>query len=64
MSQTGRPRGFESRRRTREFLRLLAEGESPLAAAREASVSPSRALRLLDDPGVRAVLVEARRTAA
>lgn len=60
MNATGRPRGFESRRRTQEFLRLVAEGSGLLEAARAAGMSPERALRLLDEPAVLAVVLASR----
>lgn len=56
----GRPRGLESRRRTQEFLRLVSEGSSLVEAARAAGMSPVRALRLLDEPAVLAVVLKSR----
>lgn len=50
-----RLRGFESRRRDREFVRLLALSGS-VAFAVEGSLLDARRLpKLLDDPAVRAV---------
>jgi hypothetical protein len=57
-AQTGRPREHESRRRTSEFLRLLAGGAMPHDAARQAGVKPERALRLLGDPVFRRAFCE------
>lgn len=60
----GRPSELESRRRTREFVRVLSECGSPVQAQQASRVAPSRALALLDDPAVLAVLVAARAEAA
>lgn len=45
----GRPRGPETRRRTKQLLELLAGGATLADAAREARVKPDRVLRLLED---------------
>lgn len=50
-----RPIGIESRRRQREFVRLLADGQTWRDAARNARVDPSTVLTLLDEPAFRAV---------
>lgn len=52
-----RPDRHETRRRTREMLRLLTEGQTLTDAAKTAQVEPERVLRLLDDPGFRAATV-------
>ena len=57
-AQTGRPRDHETKRRTREFLRLLADGVMPHDAAKRAGVKPERALRLLADPAFRRTFCE------
>lgn len=59
-----RLRGFESRRRSREFVRLVAEGAPAAEAAREAGVSPTAALKLLDDRLLWQVFVATRRGVA
>lgn len=59
-----RPRGSESGARTKEFLRLIVGGRTLRQAAAEANVDPARALHLLDDPAVLAVVVAARAEAA
>lgn len=46
----GRPRAFETRRRTGELLRHVAAGAPLVLAARQANVDPVRVLRLLDEP--------------
>ncbi len=60
----GRPPLLESRRRTREFVRQVAVGVSLPDAAQAAGVSPTRALRLLDDPTLLQVAAKARAEAA
>ena len=50
----GRPRGAESRQRTRALLQLLADGVPLHEAAKAAQVKPERILRLMADPGFRA----------
>lgn len=50
----GRPRGTETRRRTRELLELLAGGSTLAEAAKSARVKPERVLRLLEDREFRA----------
>lgn len=47
--QPGRPNRHESRRRTQELLRRLADGESLADAAKGAQVKPERVLTLLAD---------------
>lgn len=49
-TSAGRPRGSETRRRTRELLAHLAAGKTLVDAARDARVKPERVLRLLDEP--------------
>jgi hypothetical protein len=46
----GRPRGFEQRRRQREFWRQLAATGSFERSAKAAGLSAAQTLRLLDDP--------------
>lgn len=53
---TGRPRGPESDRRRREFIRLVIAGTPLLDAAREARIKPERALALLDTPEGSAII--------
>lgn len=53
----GRPRGVETRRRTRELLELLAGGSTLAEAAKGARVKPERVLRLLEDSDFRAAYV-------
>lgn len=64
----GRPRGFESDARLKEFFRLLAEGRTPRDAAREARIATDRLVGLLADPQFRrsvdALLDDHIRTAA
>ena len=52
----GRPRGFESRRRTRLLVELIATGTAPIEAVRKSGVSSARVVRLLEDPAFLAVL--------
>lgn len=52
----GRPRGAETRRRTRHLLELVAAGEALRDAARTACVKPERVLSLLEEPEFRAAL--------
>lgn len=51
----GRPRGSESKARTRELLRLLVGGATLADAAKQARVKPDRVLTLLDEPDFYAV---------
>lgn len=62
MESRGRPRGFESRRRTKELVRLVSIGTPLVVAARESGVKPARVLRLLDDPAFFDVVVAAKRS--
>lgn len=48
-ASTGRPRGSETRRRTRELLAYLADGLTLRQAAKEARVKPDRVLGLLEE---------------
>lgn len=63
-AKSGRPSTSETRRRTREFVRLVSAGVCLAQAQRDAGVAPTRALELLDDPAVFAVAAAARAEAA
>lgn len=56
MGQPGRPRGVESERRRREFIRLVAAGTPFDRAAVSARVQPVRALAILSEPEVRQII--------
>lgn len=63
----GRPRGFESRRRTAEFLRLLSDGLTVPEALRGSRLSGVRLGALFEDSQFRAVvcaLIDQRQSAA
>lgn len=46
----GRPHPHDTKARTATFLRLLADGTPPEQAARDAKISPWRALRIVTAP--------------
>ena len=52
----GRPRGSDSRRRTRELLGHLADGLPLRDAAKVAKVKPDRVLGLMADPQFRSAV--------
>lgn len=54
--KAGRPRGHDSRRRTRELLAHLAAGRSLEESVALARMSPRRLVRLLDDDDFWAVV--------
>lgn len=62
--KSGRPSPGESERRTREFVRLLAAGETFADAQRQSGIAAARVLRLLDEPAFRAIAVAALEQAA
>lgn len=53
----GRPTRHETKRRTKELLRLLAEGSTLADAARVAQVKPERVLTLMADAPFREAVV-------
>lgn len=55
----GRPSRPEVRRQTRDFVAALARSGVVTEAVRVSGISERRALRLLDEPHVRAVLLRA-----
>lgn len=57
----GRPRKVESDERSRAFVRQVMAGGSLVDAVRSSRLSPSRALRLLDDPVFLQVVLVTRR---
>lgn len=56
----GRPRREESDERSRAFVRRVTEGCSLADAARRSRLSPTKALRLLEDPVLLQVVVATR----
>lgn len=54
----GRPTHDESRSRRRQFVGLVAAGVDFRAAAKQARVSPERALEILNEPEMRQVIAQ------
>lgn len=53
---TGRPDAVETQRRTKEFIRLVVDGEDFAVAAERACVKAERALSILSQPEVRQLI--------
>lgn len=59
-ARTGRPSRLEVRRQNRLFVSVLARAGSVEEAWQQSGMSADRALRMLDDPAVRAVWLSAK----
>jgi mannose-6-phosphate isomerase-like protein (cupin superfamily) len=59
-ARTGRPSRLEVRRQNRLFVSVLARADSVEEAWQQSGMSADRALRMLDDPAVRAVWLAAK----